>query len=281
MAKYLRVTELSMELATTRAFASSGGVSFAAISDLFEIECLPIASIDVSKLIIEFDMNRDTPFTLDEMLDVIAVYCSIDCSSVAQMSPHEQKEYFVQATENVFREYSSKYGWDMGVVLAATKRMRECGLQFDRPWGKPVWHRSRKMAAQLRMTFETRVSLYVDITDKTSSSEKRLFIVELPASVYFAAQAIGKLKWLSETELQLMHKNNRDYWLINLETESVEFHFIRAESGDAHGQYALGCMYQDGDLVPQDRDLAIHWLRKAAEQGYKQAIQRLAKLEPT
>ena len=281
MGKYLRVTQLDMEISTARSFGSLGGRSFASISDLFAIESLPIPSNTVSKLIIRFDMNRDVPFTLDEMLEVIVVYCSFDCPAVAKMASHEQKEYFVQAIENVFREFSPKYGWNMGLVLAATARMRECDLRFDRPWGKPVWQRSRKQSAQLRMIFETRVSLFVEIFDKTSAFEKRLFIVELPASVYLAAQAIGKLKWLSETELQLMHKNNRDYWLINLESESVEFHFPRAESGDAHGQYALGCMYQDGDLVPEDRELAIHWLSKAAEQGYKQAVQRLAKLEQT
>ena len=72
-----------------------------------------------------------------------------------------------------------------------------------------------------------------------------------------------------------MHKNDRDYWLINIDTASVKFHFPRADAGDAHGQYALGCMFQNGDFVPKDVEQARLWLQRAAEQGYRQAIKRL------
>ena len=191
MGKYLRQIVSSMEIETHKVFGGSGGFGYAHISDLFAIECLPIPSIIVSKLIIRFEMNRNVPFTLDEKFDVIVVYCSFVCLSVAKMHPQEQKEYFEQAIENEFREFSLKYGWDMGLVLAATTRMRKCGIQFNRPLGKPVWHRSRKQSAQLNIIFEARVSLFVDIFDKTSSSKKRWFIVELPASVYFSAQPSG------------------------------------------------------------------------------------------
>ena len=41
----------------------------------------------------------------------------------------------------------------------------------------------------------------------------------------------------------------------------------RAEGGDANAQYALGCLYYEGQGVPQDYDEALAWYRKAAAQG--------------
>ncbi|MEE8223561.1 MAG: tetratricopeptide repeat protein [Alphaproteobacteria bacterium] len=40
-----------------------------------------------------------------------------------------------------------------------------------------------------------------------------------------------------------------------------------AERGDAMGQYFLGCMYAEGQGVPQDDAEAAKWFHKAAMQG--------------
>jgi tetratricopeptide (TPR) repeat protein len=45
----------------------------------------------------------------------------------------------------------------------------------------------------------------------------------------------------------------------------------KAEKGDAHSQYLLGCYYHIGEGVPKDYAEAAKWLRKAAEQGHAAA----------
>ena len=44
-----------------------------------------------------------------------------------------------------------------------------------------------------------------------------------------------------------------------------------AEQGDAHAQFNLGVMYQDGQGVPQNHAEAVKWYRLAAEQGIDRA----------
>jgi hypothetical protein len=53
-----------------------------------------------------------------------------------------------------------------------------------------------------------------------------------------------------------------------------EFHKA-AVKGDARAQYSLGIMYFDGIGVKQDRKEAVIWLKKAADQGHKLAIEVL------
>jgi TPR repeat protein len=51
---------------------------------------------------------------------------------------------------------------------------------------------------------------------------------------------------------------------------------VRAEQGDAKGQYELGRMYYQGKGVPQDYVEALRWYRKAADQGNAKAQYGLA-----
>lgn len=52
----------------------------------------------------------------------------------------------------------------------------------------------------------------------------------------------------------------------------------QAQNNDAGAQAALGAMYKDGVKVAQDREQALLWLRKAAEQGEAGAQVDLADL---
>jgi len=49
-----------------------------------------------------------------------------------------------------------------------------------------------------------------------------------------------------------------------------------AESGAAGSQYLVGMVY-----LEQDREKAIYWLKKAAEQGYTDAMEQLNKMFST
>jgi TPR repeat protein len=51
-----------------------------------------------------------------------------------------------------------------------------------------------------------------------------------------------------------------------------------ADAGDRWAQYRLGCCYVDGTGVQSSREVARHWLRKAA-QGLSQAAQKLQSLD--
>ena len=52
-----------------------------------------------------------------------------------------------------------------------------------------------------------------------------------------------------------------------------------AEAGDAIGMYLLGVMYAQGTGVEADKQMAIQWLTKAANKGFKPAREILNKIE--
>ncbi|RFA31503.1 hypothetical protein CAI21_02180 [Alkalilimnicola ehrlichii] len=51
-----------------------------------------------------------------------------------------------------------------------------------------------------------------------------------------------------------------------------------AQEGNPDAQYALGYMYFNGQGVEPDLDEAMEWIRRAAEQGHRPALEALTQL---
>lgn len=62
------------------------------------------------------------------------------------------------------------------------------------------------------------------------------------------------------------------------EKEAAKWYRKAAEQGDADGQYGLGCCYAEGKGIQQNKQEAIYWLSKAAEQENEEAADRLNEL---
>ena len=74
-----------------------------------------------------------------------------------------------------------------------------------------------------------------------------------------------------------------EYCLSKNYTEAEKLFRQLAEMGMGSelGQYGLGFLYENGFGVPQSNSQAIEWYKKAAAQGYEDAIEKLKKLDPT
>ena len=61
-------------------------------------------------------------------------------------------------------------------------------------------------------------------------------------------------------------------------TEAYELFCQSAAQGNANGEYALGLWYYLGDGGESDYEQALHWIRKAAEQGNEEAQEALERI---
>eukprot|EP01130_Rhizamoeba_saxonica_P012447 TRINITY_DN5251_c0_g1_i1.p1 TRINITY_DN5251_c0_g1~~TRINITY_DN5251_c0_g1_i1.p1 ORF type:complete len:513 (+),score=130.91 TRINITY_DN5251_c0_g1_i1:22-1560(+) len=59
--------------------------------------------------------------------------------------------------------------------------------------------------------------------------------------------------------------------ILNDEKESIEYYRTAAEDGDAESQYQLALIYDKGEGVPQDKEVAKQWYLKAADQGHTES----------
>lgn len=79
--------------------------------------------------------------------------------------------------------------------------------------------------------------------------------------------------WLNNTSFKIYSSNKhfKGYWIAYI-TGEVEFIFDRSNSGNPHHLFMLGKMYFSGELVLEDKRKGIELIKKAANQGYKHAL---------
>jgi TPR repeat protein len=152
---------------------------------------------------------------------------------------------------------------------------------FDGALGRDVFSPNRKRVARLSFTYEQRIVVSIMILDAAGNSLCTAKIADLPGARSVLDGAIGKLKWASDSAVQVLHRNGRDFWEVDPETGTTEFRFERAERGDPHGQYDLGVMYRDGGLLSIDATKARYWFSLDAEQGDQRAIKALSRMDDT
>lgn len=64
-----------------------------------------------------------------------------------------------------------------------------------------------------------------------------------------------------------------------IEQNVIEFQMKQALRGSSRSQYDLGMRYLNGEGLNQNQELAVEWLRKSAEGGFKDAEVKLQMLE--
>lgn len=60
---------------------------------------------------------------------------------------------------------------------------------------------------------------------------------------------------------------------------TIDFQKKRADEGSATAQFDLGNRYLTGDGVTKNRDAALQWFRKSADQGHTQASKKIEELQ--
>ena len=78
-------------------------------------------------------------------------------------------------------------------------------------------------------------------------------------------------------ELFLMYDKGNDK-VKKSHAEAVRFYTACAEQGDVEAQTKIGFMYLMGKGVPKDRDLALKWLKEAADNGDGTAMYRIGQM---
>jgi TPR repeat protein len=53
-----------------------------------------------------------------------------------------------------------------------------------------------------------------------------------------------------------------------------------AQAGDPDAQYAMGYMYYEGKNLPEDKEAARNWIKRAAVQGQPQAMEAIRLIAP-
>ncbi|MBS9774139.1 MAG: sel1 repeat family protein [Tenacibaculum sp.] len=156
-------------------------------------------------------------------------------------------------------------------------------IDIEEVWAETIsrrkWNKSKTF--NFTLSFEinylnSNMKFFLNIENKQKQRKSILFS-EVSNSLLVKQEfedRANKVYWEND-DVIIIEKSKKSYWEYNTNTGELTFHFYRAESGDAHGQYDLGLMYFKGQYVLKDKKKAKYWFNKSAEQNYSKAIKML------
>lgn len=185
--------------------------------------------------------------------------------------------------KNILTDIWIKYKFDLVPLQETINQLND----FHQPWDycitKNMYNNSKTCAISLKMHVDANVELYLIIHQPKDVNRLVLFSkINLDIDIAETLKHYcNKKYWKTDSKFMIELDNHRDYWEYDVETDTVNFIYPRAEENNPHGLYDLGMLYREGRYVLQDMNMAKYFLELSAARGYskaEKALKTLAKL---
>lgn len=245
---------------------------------MYEHYATPMRANGVAKVNVFFTA-AEVDRAPDEVLSIASVYETFDAEHFLSLPPPGRKKYYLDRLHAAMTRCAATFGWELRSLTDAYQRILDEDYQFSFLWKKPLASPDRRMKVQALVEASPfPVRLYVVLFDR-QMNEMRRTLLSVGTNGRGAVEfALGEIGWVDANTVKILTTNSRDYWLCTTDGQ-LDFHYPRADDGDPHGEYDLGRLYYDGELVLQDRERGLKLIRAAASKGFKHAIRFLAQLE--
>lgn len=234
---------------------------------MYEQYATPVLSNGISKVNVYFLPERPpetAPY--DDGLGIAYVRHHFDRSQSASLSGTERKVYYLDRLHEAILRCARQFGWSEKHFSDARERMLADDLRFAFFWKKPLSSPDRSMKVQGFVEAGPRTRVWLVFMDRSGIETQRCLLTVRGTGSSDMGHLFGEMRWTDAHTVQVTMKNGRDYWRCTADG-LVEFHYPRAEGGDASGLYALGRMYMEGEIVLQDVERGMRLLREAAQKG--------------
>ena len=200
MAKFLR--DLDLVSSTTREEATRWAYSKNFLDTLY-FSCLPkVQTNGIGKVIIS--ACRVAPAKkLDNMVDVLQLNKPFDFEGYFAADKETRKRIALDFLQAGLLEVAAIQRWDNAPFHEAYKCVLEGNFVNYLTWHKPVSSPDRKYKAQVCCNYDSdKAELFLVVTHRKKVTSKTSVTTVKPGDVWIRC-AIGKLEWLSNTEVQL------------------------------------------------------------------------------
>lgn len=253
------------------------GIGELSIIPMYESLLPKVESKPIRKILFDIASPQDESTKFEVLIDIARIPLILDLHNYKQKDSKQKMRILLDLVQGEILLLAERFGWSADPFRKVYNEILSREFHFDGYWGKPKKNASRSVEAQLYWHFFDAIHVYLEL--RSPEARRLPFLTLAPA--FGALNEVATLKWEDDNLIKVLHSNKRDYWLIDVAAGEVEFHYPRAENGDPYGQYDLGMMYLNGNLVRQDKARALHWIRLAAQNNYNHAIKLLPKLEET
>ena len=235
--------------------------------DMYERYALPVACTNLAKLNICASLNGTLP-PAEPVCGVATCWIETNEDPLTFDTVRSQQDYLLKLVHSAVLSVAPYYGFGIDSFILAYQNIIDGDFNNEYCIGPQRSSPDRLLKAQILYRFDNRPQSYLLIRDKNGSEIQRILFA------HSGPTSFGVLRWISDNEICVWHKNNRDHWRCTL-SGTIRFVYPPADTGDAHALYRLATMLLDGQGLIPDYDSGLALLQQAAHRGYKHAQRRL------
>ncbi|MBK8566757.1 MAG: SEL1-like repeat protein [Saprospiraceae bacterium] len=276
MGRYLKAITMEIEKEMVAIFKEDGINS---IFSMYEFLLEKMDTQGIEKVIVSFTQDNLKDYAFEEKLNVITVYRFLDLNGYLKLGVFDRKKMILDKIQGALIFLSSKLNWNTESIKTVYKTVLDKNIKFEQFWKKSKWNSDKSLMAKVFWEFDQEIRVYFIIENSDKNEVGKFLVSKLPPGIGALEDALGDLIWIDKNKLRLFQSNKKDFWQLDINQGRIEYFFDRAIKGDSHGQYDLGLKYLKGNGILPDREKGIYWLKKAAENNYKRAVDMLKTLK--
>lgn len=234
---------------------------------------------EIEKIVLEFiDPSSKEGGAIESYIDVILLKWEVDLEGFREKSQGERNKFWADNVSSALGHLAGKLGWNEEgfhevAAQIALSNYRLSGYRGN-GWTNPDRDRRMKVYWQ----FDEKIELHFILFDSQGGELGRVHVMTLPPSLGALEDVTGRGFWNSPKQFAMESKRKDRRWVWNILEPTIRFEMDRA-TRDPHGAYDLGLMLLEGKRgAPKNRELAIEWLKRSAEAGFKRATKKLIEL---
>ncbi|WP_339522993.1 SEL1-like repeat protein [Pseudomonas sp. EL_65y_Pfl2_R96] len=184
---------------------------------------------------------------------------SISYLRTLRTAPFAIRQSLIEDINEALLSLAALKGWDNDPIHRLQAEIIKRDYRFSGTSGRSLKNPSKTLKATVAWRTDQYIKIGVLVQGSKNTPEAFFTATRISVARGLFESLLGPVEWVNDQTVRLFQVNKRDYWEIDTTSKTVEFHFARAESGDAHGQYDMAKMYLDGWIVEQDFERARRW----------------------
>ncbi|QUI23997.1 hypothetical protein HZI73_17585 [Vallitalea pronyensis] len=152
------------------------------------------------------------------VLGICKIEQIVDYNGFFLQDDYEKKRLTLNVIKQTIAKVAKDKEWNTSPFEEVYAEMIKLQYNNHWTWRKKIKNQNRLYTAEVYLEHEIKdIKIYIIIRDKQGDIvKKQLVISELPDE-YAYVKHLGKLTWLSNSEVQLVNKNSTEQWNVQLD----------------------------------------------------------------
>lgn len=189
------------------------------VANMFEKQLVGYVTDGVFRVNVRAVTPYHSQLRIDSLVDVVEVDAPFDLDYYERLQDFDRRALCAKVIYDALCRVAERRSWQTAPIAQAYASIRSLKYVNVARWGAPKANQSRRVRAQIEYDFGT-VSIdgLVRFTNRSGALLGTRELFSLLPSEFYLSEALGRIRWISETRVDLESVDKTRTWSASFET---------------------------------------------------------------